>query len=77
MQTNPIPNTEFDLDEGHKCSLTSYLNSAATYFDEIAKESCGNYVALVEQFQQQAAEARRLAARLDSAEYIRIGKETE
>lgn len=71
-----IPTAAFDLSEDQRCSLTSYLNSAAVYFDEIAKNpEIARDPRLVEQFNRQAAEARRFATRIDNADTIRFGAE--
>lgn len=81
MQTFPTTQA-FDLTEDQRNTLTHCLRIAAQKFTEnVAHLKDGGsgrlYPEMRSQFDRQAAEARGLADRIESAEYVKLGREVE
>jgi hypothetical protein len=67
-------NRAFDLGEDERSFLVHCIRTAAAKFNEDAIE-CGHGSGLAVQFERQDQQAGELAARIESAESVRLGRE--
>lgn len=79
MQTFPTTQA-FDLTEDQRNTLTHSLRVAADKFDAnaaICTREHPEVADLCRAFESQAKETRELAARIEAAEYVKLGREVE